>query len=112
MSIFQISENWDDAGRYLSIDQSFIKLREIECTRLNIKLQKMFRASVLETEQSCCGMLFLWVVSLKTSCRVRDEKFRGNIFFGLLLPLPLDEDALDCGYMSYPSLSEDKENIF
>lgn len=69
--------------------------------------------SILEAEQSCCcGILFCWFVSLKTSYRVRDEKCRGNTLSGLLLPLPLDKDALDCGEMLYPPLSEDKESIF
>lgn len=49
-NIFQTSENWDDAVGCLIIDQSFIKLREIESTSLSIRLQRMFSGLILRVK--------------------------------------------------------------
>jgi len=49
-SIFQTSENWDDTVGRLIIDQNFIKLREIDITRLSMKLQRMFSGLILKAK--------------------------------------------------------------
>lgn len=108
-NIFQTYENWGDAVGRLIIDQSFIKIREKESTRLSIKLQRMFSGLILRAKQI---FLFLFIFFLKTSCRTTDKKCRGITAFGLLVPLSLDGDALDCGWMLHPPLCEHMENTF
>lgn len=48
--MFQTSENWDDTVGCLIIDQSFIKLREIETTTLSINLQRTFSGLILKAK--------------------------------------------------------------